>query len=167
MRLATAQRLGSVLPGSQAWWYLSIVLIGLAVVQRGVMVAILAVLAVLAVVAVVNFRTWVWVTAALVAVMCSEVLARGGLLPDIATFADFGFVYLGLVAAVLRGGLRWTPVTKRLAVALATFLLVACMSAILHQDEVLRPLVAFSIWAESFVLLLLFLLDPPTAMERR
>jgi hypothetical protein len=167
MSLATPKRSDSLRHLVQAWWYLAIVLIGLAVVKRGVMVGVLALLGLLGLLAVLRLRTWVWVTGALVVTMFTEVLARAGVLPDIATFADFGFVYVGLMAALIGGGLRWTRVTKRLSFALATFLLVACMSAILHQDEVLRPLVAFSIWAESFVLLLLLLLDPPTAAERR
>lgn len=167
MSLATLKRSGSLGQLVQAWWYLAIVLIGLAVVKRGVMVGVLALLGLLGLLAVLRLRTWVWVTGALVVTMFTEVLARAGVLPDIATFADFGFVYVGLMAALIGGGLRWTQVTKRLAFALATFLLVACMSAILHEDEVLRPLVAFSIWAESFVLLLLLLLDPPTPAERR
>ena len=167
MSLATPKRSDSLRQLVQAWWYLAIVLIGLAVVKRGVMVGVLALLGLLGLLAVLRLRTWVWVTGALVVTMFTEVLARAGVLPDIATFADFGFVYVGLMAALIGGGLRWTRVTKRLAFALATFLLVACMSAILHQDEVLRPLVAFSIWAESFVLLLLLLLDPPTVAERR
>jgi hypothetical protein len=106
-------------------WYLLLVLIGLGVAQRGIVVAVLAVLNLLAVL---RFRTWVWTTGALVVTVLTELLVRASVLPDIATFADFGFVYLA---------------------------------------EVLRPLVAFSIWAESFALLLLFLLDPPTAVERR
>jgi hypothetical protein len=167
MNVSTRARPSLRLQPTRWWWYLLIVLIGLGVVQRGIVVAIVAALAVLSLLAVLRFRTWVWVTGALVVTMLAEVLARTGVLPDIATFADFGFVYLGLVATVLRGDLRWTPAARRLAFALAAFLVIACMSAVLHRAEVLRPLVAFSIWAESFVLLLLFLLDPPTQVERR
>jgi hypothetical protein len=167
MSVATRVRPDLRLQPTRLWWYLPIVLIGLGVAERGIVVAVLAALAVLSLLAVLRFRAWVWATGALVVTMLTEVLVRAGVLPDIATFADFGFVYLGLVAALLRGGLQWTPTARRLAFALAAFLMIACMSAILHRAEVLRPLVAFSIWAEPFVLLLLFLLDPPTEVERR
>jgi hypothetical protein len=167
MNVATGARPSPRLQPTRLWWYLPIVLIGLGVAQRGIIVAVLAALAALSLLAVLRFRTWVWATGALVITILAEELVRRGVLPDIATFADFGFVYLGLVAALLRRDLRWTPAARRLAFALATFLIIACMSAILHRTEVLRPLVAFSIWAESFVLLLLFLLDPPTEVERR
>jgi hypothetical protein len=167
MNVATGARPSLRLQPTRLWWYLPIVLIGLGVAQRGIIVAVLAALAALSLLAVLRFRTWVWATGALVITILAEELVRRGVLPDIAAFADFGFVYLGLVAALLRRDLRWTPAARRLAFALATFLIIACMSAILHRAEVLRPLVAFSIWAESFVLLLLFLLDPPTEVERR
>jgi hypothetical protein len=167
MSIATRERPGFRLRPTRLLWYLPIVLIGLGVVQRGIVVAVVAALALLSLLAVLRLRTWVWATGALVITVLSEVLARSGVLPDIATFADFGFVYLALAAAVLRGGLRWTPAARRLAFALAAFLMIVCMSAILHRAELLRPLTAFSIWAESFVLVLLFLLDPPTEVERR
>jgi hypothetical protein len=167
MSVATGARPGPRLQPMRWWWYLSVIPIGLGVAQRGIVVAVLAMLALLGLLAVLHLRTWAWATGALVVTVLTEAAARAGVLPDVATFADFGFVYLGLAAVLLRSDLRWTPAARRLAIALGTFLIVTCMSAILHQAEVLRPLVAFSIWAESFVLLLLFLLDPPTEVQRR
>jgi hypothetical protein len=152
---------------SRLWWYVPIVITGIGVLLRGPIVAVLAILAALGLLAVLRLRGWVWAAAALTVTSLSEVLARAGFLPDVATFADFAFVYLGLLAALLRGVHTWSPTARRLTLALAALLVATCLSAVLQQTEALRPVVPFVIWADPFVLVLLFLLEPPSEREQR
>jgi hypothetical protein len=152
---------------ARLWWYVPIVITGIGVLLRGPIVAVLAILAALGLLAVLRLRGWVWAAAALTVTSLSEVLARAGFLPDVATFADFAFVYLGLLAALLRGVHAWSPTARRLTLALAALLVAACLSAVLQQTEVLRPVVPFMIWADPFALVLLFLLEPPSEREER
>jgi hypothetical protein len=147
-------------------WYVPIAITGVGVALRGPLVAVVAALAASAFVALLWFRSWVWAAAALSVTTLSEILARMGLVPDIVTFTDFVFVYLGVVAVLVRGTWVWTPAARRLTMALALLLLAACLSAILRETEVLRPLVVVGIWAQPFVLVLLFLIEPPSQRDR-
>jgi hypothetical protein len=128
-------------------WYVPIAITGVGVALRGPLVAVVAALAASAFVALLWFRSWVWAAAALSVTTLSEILARMGLVPDIVTFTDFVFVYLGVVAVLVRGTWVWTPAARRLTMALALLLLAACLSAILRETEVLRPLVVVGILA--------------------
>jgi hypothetical protein len=158
---------GTVARRARLWWYVPIVVAGLGVMLRGPIVAVLVILAALGLLAVLRLRGWVWAAAALTVTSLSEVLARAGFLPDVVTFADFAFVYLGVVAALLRGVRTWSPTARRLTLALAALLVATCLSAVLQQTEALRPVVSFVVWADPFALVLLFLLEPPSERERR
>jgi hypothetical protein len=161
------QRVGLDAQVARHWWYAPILLVGAGVALRGPIVCVLAILGVLALLAVLQFRAWVWAAAALSITTLSELLARSGLVPDILTFADFALVYLGLVAVLVRGVRNWTVAAQRLLIALVGLFVLACLSAVLHGTEPLRPLAAFAVWAEPFVLVLLFFLEPPSQRERR
>jgi hypothetical protein len=165
-RLHRGRRTAPTARVARLWWYAPIVASGIGVAVRGPIVAVLAVVAALALLAMLRLRTWVWVAGAISITTLSEVLTRAGLLPDVVTFADFAFVYLGVLAALLQGVRAWTPVTRRLTAALAALVVVACLSAVLGQTEALRPLVTFGILAEPFALVLLLVLKPPSERER-
>jgi hypothetical protein len=171
MTTATAQQPERVASsGTRAarfWWYGPIILTGAGVMLRGPIAAVLMTLAALSLFALLRLRSWIWAAGALTITTLSEGLTRLGPVPDIVTFADFGFVYLGLLAALLRGIRVWPPAARRLASALTLVLVAACLSAVLHQTELQRPLILFVIWIEPFALVLLLILEPPSDRQRR
>jgi Mrp family chromosome partitioning ATPase len=149
------------------WWYLPVVLVGAGSTWAGPGIAVLAILGVVGLLAVLRIRAWAWAATAFGLTALIFLFNRLGLVPDILTFAHFPVVYLGLASVLFRTGGRWPPVARRLALAMALLLLVACMSAVLNRTEPLRPLVTIGILAEPFALILLLLLEPPSERQRR
>ena len=149
------------------WSYALILLTGIGVALRGPVLAVLAISAVLGVLAMRRLPGWAWATGALVLTVLTPALNRVGIVPDIVTFLHFAFVYAGLGAVLLRHPLWASRDAQRLTVALVGLMMAACLSAVLHRTEALRPLVTVSIWAEPFVLILLLILEPPARRDRR
>jgi hypothetical protein len=148
-------------------WYMPIVATGAMVVLWGPLAGAVAVAGLLGVIALLFVPGWVWVAAAIVSALLSRTLSSFGLLPNVAQFADFGFVNAGLAAVALRRAGPWTAASRRLVAPLAALLVVIWTSSLLHGTGHLRALVVFMLWAEPFALLLILLLEPPPKRHRR
>jgi hypothetical protein len=148
-------------------WYTPIVATGVMVVLWGPLAGAVAVAGLLGVIALLFIPGWVWVAAAIVSALLSRTLVSFGLLPQVAQFADFGFVNAGLAAVVLRRAGPWTAASRRLVAPLAALLAVIWASSLMHGTGHLRALVVFMLWAEPFTLLLILVLEPPPKQHRR
>jgi hypothetical protein len=148
-------------------WYAPIVATGAMVVLWGPLAGAVAVAGLLGVVALLFVPGWVWVAAAIVSALLSRTLSSFGLLPNVAQFADFGFVSAGLAAVALRRAGPWTAASRRLVAPLAALLVVIWTSSLIHGTGHLRALVVFMLWAEPFALLLILVLEPPPKRHRR
>jgi hypothetical protein len=148
-------------------WYTPIVATGAMVVLWGPLAGAVAVAGLLGVIALLFVPGWVWVAAAIISALLSRTLVSFGLLPNVAQFADFGFVTAGLAAVALRRAGPWTAGSRRLAAPLAALLVVIWTSSLMHGTGHLRALVVFMLWAEPFALLLILVLEPPPERHRR
>jgi hypothetical protein len=151
------------------FWYVLVVAAGIIVARWGLGTRTFVLLGALVGASLLSFPAWFWAAAALGATLLARILSTAGLVPGIVNFADFGFVYLGLLAVIVRHplALPWPPLARRLGRALAGLLLVTWMAWLLHPLDLARPLVTFLLWAQPFVLVLLLLLDPPSVRQRR
>jgi hypothetical protein len=111
--------------------------------------------------------TTYWVVAALVTSFTFQGLTTLGLLPSLGTVLPIAISWGAFGAALLN---RATVPIPRLARPhlrwLAAFALVAIVSGLFNQVEVLRPLLSIGLLGIPYVLVAAILLDPPTARER-
>ena len=111
--------------------------------------------------------TTYWVIAALVSSFTFQGLTTLGLLPSLGTVLPIAISWGALVVALLKR--RAVPIPRsarphlRGLIALS---LVAIVSGLLNQVEILRPFLSIGLLGVPFVVLVAMLVDPPSAQER-
>ncbi len=150
-----------------ALWYVPIVVTGLAIWRWGLDTRAVLIVGVFVAVALAPLPGWFWATLALAVSMVIRVFTSSGLLPNVLTFADFGLVYAGVAAVLLRRGIRSRPEARTLALALFALLFVTCLSWMLQPSDIARPFLTFALWAQPFALVFLFIAEPPSPRNAR
>ncbi len=115
-------------------------------------------------------RPWVLVVLAVVAPWASRLMTTTGLAPRIVDFADFGFVLLLVISAVvarLGSDTALPPERVRVLKAIAGFALVIVLSALVNGAPAERLLAGLLLTLEPFLLLGALLLATPDKVGRR
>jgi hypothetical protein len=150
-----------------ALWYLPIVVTGLAIWRWGLDTRTVIIVGSFVAVALAPLPSWAWAALALGASLLSRIFTSSGLLPNVFDFADFGLIYAGLAAVLLRRGIRSRPEARTLAFALLLLLVITCLSWMLQPSDIARPFLTFALWAEPFALILLLIAEPPSPRNAR
>ncbi|HVX65404.1 MAG TPA: hypothetical protein VHA11_02315 [Bryobacteraceae bacterium] len=132
------------------------VLAGVAVVKAPLLAWIL--IGIAAVIASLELRASSWVFAALAAVGLSRLLVFCGA-PAFLNFVHFPIVLGGVVAAFVQG--KSSRVTRTIAISLSAFLAFCFLSWALNGGELLRPVLAWLVFSEPFLLVLALSKAPP------
>jgi hypothetical protein len=156
-----------VRPLRDAIWYAPVLVAGLIAARLGVGTVGLILLGLLVAVTLVPLRASVWAAAAVSAVILTRALTAAGAVPSIMDFADFGIVYAGLASVMIHRSGALGPAAKGVGLGLLFLLVAIGLSWAFHPSTPLRPLFAYTLWAEPFILLLLLLAEPPTPREQR
>lgn len=150
-----------------ALWYLPIVVTGLAIWRWGLDTRTVIIVGSFVAVALAPLPGWAWAALALGASLLARIFTSSGLLPNVFDFADFGLIYAGLAAVLLRRGIRSRPEARTLAFVLLLLLLITCLSWMLNPSDIARPFLTFALWAEPFALILLLIAEPPSPRNAR
>ena len=128
----------------------------------------IAVIGLLALPGFTSLPSWIWAACAVTSTTLGGLATRSGVLPSAFGFADFGFVYIGLISVLARhSSVPRAPEARRLSRALLLFLTVILASWVLHPSDAVRPFVTFMLWAEPFALVLMMLVEPPSKQQQR
>jgi hypothetical protein len=150
-----------------ALWYVPIVVTAVAIWRWGLETRAVIIVGAFVAIAFAPLPGWLWATFALSASLILRLFTSSGLLPNVLDFADFGLVYAGLAAVLLRRGIRSRPEARTLAIALLVLLFTTCMSWMLQPSDISRPFLTFALWAEPFALILLLIAEPPSRRNAR
>jgi len=149
-------------------WFLPLILATIAVLRWGVGMFAIAVIGLLALPGFTSLPSWIWAAFAVTSTTLGGLATSSGVLPSVFVFADFGFVYIGLISVLAR---NWSvpraPEARRLSRALLLLLAVILASWVLHPSDAERPFVTFLLWAEPFALILMMLIEPPSKEQQR
>jgi hypothetical protein len=148
-------------------WYVVIVLAGFVTARWGIATQTFVILGMLTAITLMPLPSWVWAAAAFSVPILIRGLTRAGLLPGVMDFADFGLVYLGLCAVLIRHGIGDRRDARVLSASLLLLLGVTCISWVFNPSDLIRPFFAFSLWAEPFAFVLLLLVEPPDFEQQR
>jgi hypothetical protein len=150
-----------------AIWYVPVLVAGLVAARLGVGTVGLILLGLLIVATLLPLRASVWAGAAVGAAILMRTLTAGGALPSVMDFADFGLVYAGLAAVMIRRGGAHGTAARGVGLGLLLLMIAIGVSWAFHLSNPVRPLFAYTLWAEPFVLVLVLLAEPPTRREQR
>jgi hypothetical protein len=148
-------------------WYVPVIVAGVVATEFGVSTSGFMLLGLLIGVTLMPMPSWAWAAAAVVVAIVMRGLTATGLLPTVLNFADFGLVYLGLAAVLIRRGTGGSRDARRLGTALVGLFGAILLSWAFNPTEIARPVLTFALWAEPFVLMLMLLAEPPGRREQR
>jgi hypothetical protein len=161
----STSRLGAFLRAAR--WYIPVAVAAVVAARFGVGAFGFMILGLLIGVTLMPMPSWAWAAAAVVVSIVMRGITASGLLPSVLNFADFGLVYLGLVAVLVRRGTVGGGDARRLASAMLFLLTAILLSWVFNPAEIARPILTFALWAEPFALMLMLLAEPPGWRERR
>jgi hypothetical protein len=148
-------------------WYVPVIVAGVVATQFGVSTFGFMILGLLIGITLMPMPSWAWAGAAVVVAIVMRGLTATGLLPTVLNFADFGLVYLGLAAVLIRRGTVGGRDARRLGTALLGLFAAILLSWAFNPTEIARPVLTFALWAEPFVLMLMLLAEPPDRRKQR
>lgn len=155
---------GSLRPAA---WYVPIAVAGLVAMRWGVGTRTFIVLGVLTTVTLLPLPAWAWGAAALGVAIVIRAFTTSGILPSVMDFADFGLIYAGLAAVLIRRGTFERREVRRMGAALLLLVAVTWVSWAFNPSDLLRPLFALVLWAEPFAFVLMLVAEPPSPRAQR